>query len=371
MLMTSPRKVDIEITPRCNLRCKYCSHFASEGDVSRELAFEEWDQFFTECGKNGVMNIHLSGGEPFIRKDILHILQSIIDNRMRFGCNTNGAYITEDVVDFIAKSNRCYVVQVSLDGHNAELHDTLRGKGSFEQAVNAVRLMQEYGIRVSIRVTIHKKNVYHLEEISDFIFNTLQLSSFGTNSVQHLGLMKENHDGIELNVQEYSYAMQVLTALNINYENRIHATAGPLADAGIWQQMVDAIDKNAAPFTGCGTLNSCGCVQSALAVRADGCYVPCNQIDGEELGYINKDSLIDVWKKSDILNRFRERKHISLSEFESCQSCAYNAYCRGGCPATMSALQGDLFLPSTIDCLKTFQEQGGVLPTINEVGISN
>lgn len=369
MVMRSPRKVDIEITPRCNLRCKYCCHFASEGDVSRELGYEEWNSFFEECGNMGVMNIHLSGGEPFIRKDILQILQSIIDNKMRFGCNTNGNYITEDVANFIANSKRCNGMQVSLDGHCADVHDALRGKGSFDKAVSAIRLMHSKGIRVSIRVTIHKNNVHHLDEIADFIFNDLGLPSFGTNSVEHLGLMQENHEGIELNVDEYSLAMQTLMDLNEKYDNRIHATAGPLADARMWQRMVDAVEDMADPFSGCGTLNSCGCVGNSVSVRADGYYVPCNQIDGEVIGRINSDSLVDVWQKSTGLNKFRERSTISLESFDKCQGCEFKAYCRGGCPATISAQQGDLYVPSTIDCLKTFLENGGVLPTREKVGV--
>lgn len=369
MVMSTPRKVDIEITPRCNLRCKYCCHFTSEGDVSRELGFDEWDQFFTECGENGVMNVHLSGGEPFIRKDILDILQSIINNKMRFGCNTNGNYITEEVADFIANSKRCNGMQVSLDGHNAETHDALRGNGSFDKAVAAIRIMHSKGIKVGIRVTIHKNNVYHLTEIADFILNDLGVPSFGTNSVEHLGLMKDNHEGIELNVDEYSHAMQLLLDITNKYGNVVHATAGPLADARMWQRMIDAVESENEPFSGCGTLNSCGCVGNSISLRADGYYVPCNQIDGEVIGRMNHDTLVDVWQKSKGLNTFRERSTISLSNFDKCNGCEYKPYCRGGCPATISALEGDLYKPSTIDCLKTFLEHGGVMPQIHTVEV--
>lgn len=368
MVMSTPRKVEIEITPRCNLRCKYCCHFASEGDVSRELGYAEWNSFFSECGKNGVMNIHLSGGEPFIRKDILNILQSVVDNNMRFGCNTNGNYITEEVAEYIARSNRCNVIQVSLDGHTAEVHDSFRGIGSFQKAVQAIHLLNGKGIRVGIRVTIHKKNVHHLKEIAEFIFHDLNIPSFSTNSAMHMGLMKENHDEIELNVEEYSLAMQSVLEINEQYPNGVTGTAGPIADAHFWQRMIDAVDENAEPFNGCGTLNSCGCVGNTLAVRADGMYVPCNQIDGEVLGKINVDSMKEVWQKSKGLNTFRDRRDIKLSEFEKCKSCEFQNYCRGGCPAIISALRNDLYIPSTIDCLKTFLENGGVMPSIELIG---
>ena len=69
-IMSTPRSVELEITAKCNLRCKYCSHYSSEGDVHTELPATEWLIFFKECRKLGVMNVLLSGGEPFLRKDI-------------------------------------------------------------------------------------------------------------------------------------------------------------------------------------------------------------------------------------------------------------------------------------------------------------
>lgn len=364
MVMMSPRKIEVEITPRCNLRCSYCCHFASEGDVSRELPLDEWEQFFTECGNNGVMNIHLSGGEPFIRKDILDIVQSIVDNKMRFGCNSNGNYITDEIATFIACTKRCNVMQISLDGHTPDVHDALRGSGSFEKAVEAIKLLRSKDVPVGVRVTIHKNNVAFLEEIADFILTDLGLPSFGTNSVEELGLMKENHHGIALDVHEYSLAMQTLVDLNRKYDNRIVASAGPLADARMWQKMVDAADAGSAPFNGCGTLNSCGCVNATLSVRADGHYVPCYQLECDSIGRINSDSLSDVWQRNNDMNSFRNRNRIKLTDFEMCRSCDYHSYCRGGCPATISSQQGGLYVPSTIDCLKTFLRNGGVLPSL-------
>ncbi len=88
--MSTPRSVELEITAKCNLRCKYCSHFSSEGDVTNELSTEEWLTFFEECRKLGVMDILLSGGEPFLRKDIREIINGIVKNKMRFSAIKRG-----------------------------------------------------------------------------------------------------------------------------------------------------------------------------------------------------------------------------------------------------------------------------------------
>ena len=113
-LMSTPRSVEIEITTKCNLRCQYCSHFSSDGDVATELDTAEWHRFFDELGKLGVMNILLSGGEPFLREDIQEIIHGVVENRMRFSANSNGAFISDDMARFLSKTSRCDHVQISI-----------------------------------------------------------------------------------------------------------------------------------------------------------------------------------------------------------------------------------------------------------------
>ncbi|HGE70592.1 TPA: radical SAM protein, partial [Candidatus Poribacteria bacterium] len=128
-VMKTPRSVDIEITTRCNLRCKYCAHFTSAGDVDNDLPKEEWLKFFEELNRCAVMDVVLSGGEPFHRKDITEIIEGIIRNKMRFSILSNGTLITDEVAKFLSETKRCDSVQVSIDGSKPESHDIFRGKG--------------------------------------------------------------------------------------------------------------------------------------------------------------------------------------------------------------------------------------------------
>jgi len=50
-VMNTPKSMDLEITSRCNLRCTYCSHFESDGDVGHDLPKEEWLKFFEELNR--------------------------------------------------------------------------------------------------------------------------------------------------------------------------------------------------------------------------------------------------------------------------------------------------------------------------------
>ena len=74
----------------CNLRCLYCSHFSSAGDVESDLPAAEWTQFFEELNRCAVLDVTLCGGEPFLRKDLRELIESIVANRMRFSILTNG-----------------------------------------------------------------------------------------------------------------------------------------------------------------------------------------------------------------------------------------------------------------------------------------
>ena len=106
-LMSTPRTVDVEITSKCNLRCRYCSHFSSEGEVAIELGTEAWLLFFRECGSLGVMNVLFTGGEPFHRQDMCELIAGVVGNRMRFSVNSNGSLITSELAASIAASRRC------------------------------------------------------------------------------------------------------------------------------------------------------------------------------------------------------------------------------------------------------------------------
>ena len=130
-VMTSPRSVEISITGSCNLRCAYCSHFTGPGDVNADRPLEAWLQFFEELGRACVMDVTLSGGEPFVRPDLREIIRGITANHMRFSILTNGTLIDTETAAFLASTKRCNNVQVSIDGAIDTTHDAFRGQGNF------------------------------------------------------------------------------------------------------------------------------------------------------------------------------------------------------------------------------------------------
>jgi SynChlorMet cassette radical SAM/SPASM protein ScmE len=359
--MRTPRTLDIEITARCNLRCRYCYFFNNPAVDYRDLPTDEWLKFFAELGSLGVMNVTLAGGEPFIRDDLPILLEGIVRNRMRFSLLSNGTLIDDDIAAFIAGTRRCDYVQVSVDGSCAETHDSCRGKGSFDGAICGIHTLQRHRVNVAVRVTIHRNNVNDLENIAHLLLEELDLPGFSTNSAGYLGACRLNAAAVLLNIQERQMAMATLLRLTEKYNGRISANAGPLTDGRMWRRMEEARALAAPAFPNRGRLTACGYPSSRIAVRADGAIVPCSMLAHSELGQINQDSLAEIWQHSPALNQLRNRHTIPLTEFEFCAGCSYIPYCTGNCPGLAYTLTGKVDHPSPEACLRRFLEEGGTI----------
>jgi len=361
-VMRTPKSVDIDITDRCNLRCKYCYFYASPADVKQDLPLEEWLLFFEELKRCAVTEVCLAGGEPFIRQDLPDLIRGIVRNRMRFSLLSNGTLITDELAAFLASTKRCNYVQVSIDGSIPITHESFRGQGTFTQAVEGIRTLQRNSVPAAVRVTIHRQNVRDLENIARLLLEEIGLPSFSTNSAGYLGLCQKNTEQVQLSTAERHLAMNALLSLDRKYGGRISAQAGPLAEGKAWLEMEKARREGRASLPDCGRLTGCGCPFSKIAVRSDGVIVPCNMLSHIELGRINRDDLQDIWQNHAELWKIRERRSKPLADFEFCRGCSYLNYCTGNCPALAYTLLGQVDHPSPDACLRKYLEEGGELP---------
>lgn len=361
-LMPSPRSVDIEITPRCNLRCSYCYFFNSPGESYLELPASEWLAFFDELGAQRVMSVCLAGGEPFIRKDLPDLLAGIVRNRMRFSLLSNGGLIDDGIAAYIAATGRCDQVQISVDGSHAATHDACRGKGSFDAAIRGIRILQRHRIPVMVRMTVHRHNVDDIEATAEFLLATLGLPRFGTNAASYLGTCRIRQDEVALTLDERMRAMRAMLAVERKFPGRIVAQAGPLADAHAWRRMEAARQAEAPPFAMGGRLTACGCVFARMGVRSDGSMIPCTLLPHLVMGRINRDTLRDVWERAAAMTAMRNRQERPLQDAAFCTGCPYQPYCTGNCPALAYTLTGDVHAPSPDACLRSFLAEGGSIP---------
>ena len=130
-LMPTPRTVDLEITSRCNARCRYCYYQNNEGVAYQDLPTSRWLEFFSELGRAKVMSVCIAGGEPLLREDFFDLVDGIVRNRMRFQVLTNGHLVTREFARRLRETGRCFSIQVSLDGSRAEVHEIDARKREF------------------------------------------------------------------------------------------------------------------------------------------------------------------------------------------------------------------------------------------------
>lgn len=157
-----------EVTDYCNLSCTHCcTDSGPERDRTYELDAETMRQAASDMVQAGVTEFYFSGGEPFVRLDLLDLIASIDPAAVEVYCNTNGYYVDEKVASRLANTAMRRVT-VSIDGHTRDVHALVRGKAtSYDRAVNAVRVLLLSGVPVRISHVVHPGNLDHVEDFCE------------------------------------------------------------------------------------------------------------------------------------------------------------------------------------------------------------
>ncbi len=356
-LMRFPKSVDLSLTGRCNLKCRYC-FYADEMTALNDMPAERWHALFEELGRLGVQNVCLSGGEVFTRPDLFELIDGVIANKMRYSILTNGTLISEATLEEFAKGKRRLrldSIQVSIDGSCAEIHDKSRPPKSFDRALRGLRLLKQARFPVTVRVTVNRANVNDLPNVARLLLEDVGLGGFSTNEADQMGSARCYGDSTVLTNSERKQAMETLARLSKHYGGRISATAGPLASAQNFAQIEEAVSQGKNGIPGRGTLCSCGGVFNKLAILHDGTIVPCNMLPKLIMGVFGHQSLAEVWRNSPAVNAVRYRRLIPISSLPECKDCSYAGFCTGGCPASVMAKFDKLNARDPLVCYRIFK----------------
>ncbi|MGG7178450.1 radical SAM/SPASM domain-containing protein [Clostridium paraputrificum] len=168
--LSGPLYVVLNITNKCNLKCLHCFNNSpkSASLSSCELDDNEIIKLIEELGEMKVANVCFSGGEPFIRKELLFRCLKILGRlNIRTSIVTNGTLIDKQTAEMLNVLG-VKEVQVSLDGSNEETHERLRQvKGSFNLALQGIKNLCHSGITTSISYTLNKWNASEVGELID------------------------------------------------------------------------------------------------------------------------------------------------------------------------------------------------------------
>jgi MoaA/NifB/PqqE/SkfB family radical SAM enzyme len=148
-----PFQVNIHLTDRCNLRCKYC--YVDLEHPNQDMPLEEVLKILTDARRMGAERISLEGGDPLLYPAIGEVVARIKKLGMECNINTNGLLVPQKIHEIKGAD----LLTVSIDGDEAA-HDRFRGKGSFQKAIKAIRIAKQHGMKVHAMSVMTQGNAH-------------------------------------------------------------------------------------------------------------------------------------------------------------------------------------------------------------------
>lgn len=134
--------ITLRVTKACNLRCLHCYSISGE-KLKHELSFEEIKNIIDQSKALGALRIFFTGGEPFMRADILKILKYADDNNFAIYISTNGTLLNKKIARSLNSLRHLRTLQISIDGLE-KTHDIIRNKkGTFNKAISSAKLIKK------------------------------------------------------------------------------------------------------------------------------------------------------------------------------------------------------------------------------------
>ncbi|MFQ5800463.1 MAG: PqqD family peptide modification chaperone, partial [Candidatus Hydrothermarchaeales archaeon] len=297
----------VYVTNRCNLRCGHC--LVRGGEVTKdELTVEELKEILRDAARLGTKRIFFTGGEPFLRDDIFELIRYVTEDlKIELVILTNGTLLTEEKVKRLARFSRL-VIQVSLEGPTAKINDTIRGKGSYRDALTGIELLRSHGLRTIVTSTAAKENIGDIPKLSDLLYKK-DVKTHHILWVHERGRAAENP--VAVSTEELTNLMTNLKDKNVKVDN--------------WESF------KARVYGKRGTkVDGCHAGFSSLSIDSNGDIYPCPSLNGDTnflMGNI-EEGLKNVWLSSEMANRFRD---VSVIKIEGCRECGFRFFCGGGC----------------------------------------
>jgi radical SAM protein with 4Fe4S-binding SPASM domain len=328
------------ITDRCNLRCNHCyqEDFTGNFEMSLDDLISIADDLLRVTKKwNKKAEFSITGGEPFVRKDFLYFLEYLNsqDNVSNIDILSNGTLITEQQVKKLKKISKLKSVQISLDGASSKTHDLIRGKGSFEKAINGIRKLKEYAINVKIMFTLQRFNKDDIPYLYDLSLK---------ENVKSITIERTVPIGSAKNLKEYLLSPAEIRQIFEYIYNRdtYEKQMDVLKYRPLWINF-KSCDYNIITDNELGAVCSIGL--DGICILPDATVLPCRRLP-IPIGNLKRDSLEKIWFTSDLLWQIRDKNNLK----GKCNSCEYISRC-SGCRAMAYAYTGD-FMAEDPHCWK-------------------
>jgi radical SAM protein with 4Fe4S-binding SPASM domain len=280
---------------------------------------------FTMCenlASIGCKEVSIMGGEPLLREDFLAISKCVVQLGMKLSIVSNGLLMTQHV-DGIAQL-RPEVVGISLDGMR-DVHETIRGKGTWAKAVEAIDLLKARGVPTTVITTVSKLNYNDLPGMRELL--RPKDVNWQIQTAMPFGNFRKEQT---LSPEEF-YS----TALFIAKE-RIRTGKDRIRVAG-----AHCYGYFSKVLPGC-SWKGCTAGISTIGITSNGNIVGCLSMGNDRYieGNVRDRVLSDIWNDSDAFQYTRKFSREQLGD--NCAGCRYGAKCGGGCNSVSLALTGKM-----------------------------
>lgn len=309
-----PVAATFSVTYRCPLACRHCFFDQKPATAAGELTLTEIEGILDQLRDAGTLYLTLTGGEPFLRYDLLDIVAAARKRRFAVSLLTSGYLCDEPMLDKLA-ALWPESVQVSLYGPDGATHDRFTGvPGSFDRAVGTLRGLRDRGIAVTAAVSINTLTAPTVRELAALLrAEKIPLSCNLTMLPARGGAT----DPTALNIPEEELAA-IIADLAIPHGDRL-AAKGP----------------DDPP---------CAAARSVVAIDPYGTVLPCHELE-LPAGSLREKRFAELWRS----RPFEELRALRFGDLADCPTCAYRAVC-GRCPALSLRSGGTITGHAELDC---------------------
>jgi radical SAM protein with 4Fe4S-binding SPASM domain len=331
--LSAPIYLVLEPTRRCNLECLHCgvdSRYSDAGpDVTGdELTVAEIGRLADQCRNMGVARILLSGGEPFMRKDIFHIIDAIRQRGIGCCVATNGTLLDSASCERLEKLGVDWV-EMSLFGPDRQSNDEFCGiDGAFDRILPAIKALLATRVPLRVNLVCTKLTFPRLSETISFL-QELGVKEAFLGVLRHAGRARTNESTLAYSPAEFSEVLLDIDAMSKEARSR-RKRDFRLRFTGTESVHHYLKSVNFLPHCGAGRL--------FCSISSTGDMMPCPyfcQDEGFVVGNIGESGLEELWRDSPILGEFRR------GDIPGCAGCGERT-CVGGCRLESYRKYGDI-----------------------------
>ena len=322
MKIAPPIAMLAELTHRCPLSCPYCSNPVELARQEAELDTATWARVFREAAEMGVLQLHLSGGEPASRRDLVDLVAAARDAGLYTNLITSGIGLTEKRLQALDEAGLDHV-QLSLQGTTAQMADAVGGyRGGFDRKMQVAAWIGKIGFPLTLNAVLHRHNLHQLPRALEMAVE-MGARRIEVATVQFHGWALKNRTEL------------MPTRAQAREATRIVAEARAALKGTLVIDYVPADYHEDYPKRCMGGWGSSG-----LNVAPDGQVLPCHAaqiIPGLRFDSVRDRPLPEIWYGGQAFNAYRGTDWMQ----EPCRSCERKTRDHGGCRCQAMGLLGD------------------------------